>query len=542
MHLDCNENQFFIDVNSYKIDEYENICSNNSTWFSLKNDKKNRNNRMNMFKINEGDVLKIGKIIIRIRKIKFQSNKHNDKKIINIDINDNKYELSNSATSEKISILQEIGANSLFNFNNDINIQNTVKKQNEEEEKEKEKEILSINKTSNKKISSQKLNFITPEKIFFQENQKKKSTDFPQRCCRICYLEEETEINPLIQPCLCSGSLKYIHLECLRKWIGTRNWTQIENNENVCIYLIKEVDCELCKNKLPDYIRHKNKLYKIIDFKIDFKNYISFENLTLDKQKNKFIYVVNLDKKKEIKIGRGHEANIILSDISVSRVHCILNVYNKNVYLQDNEAKYGTLVLVQTQRLNIIDNVELNLQIGRSFINCKNKTPFRLFKCCDNSKEIINYNSYFKQNSKKIGMKKILTVKTEIDEEEKEKGNEKEFILENKENIDNNINFQQTPEKKEEPVMEIDIGVDEDENANKYNINISKYTFTSNENSKNLLLNSMTLRRIDIISPLKDSYFKRKGISRNYELSALNNSTGLIPITHRTGKISLINK
>ena len=540
MHLDCNENQFFIDVNSYKIDEYENICSNNSTWFSLKNDKKNRNNRMNMFKINEGDVLKIGKIIIRIRKIEFQSNKHNDKKIINIDINDNKYELSNSATSEKISILKEIGANSLFNFNNNINIQNTVKKQNEEEEKEKE--ILSINKTSNKKISSQKLNFITPEKIFFQENQKKKSTDFPQRCCRICYLEEETEINPLIQPCLCSGSLKYIHLECLRKWIGTRNWTQIENNENVCIYLIKEVDCELCKNKLPDYIRHKNKLYKIIDFKIDFKNYISFENLTLDKQKNKFIYVVNLDKKKEIKIGRGHEANIILSDISVSRVHCILNVYNKNVYLQNNEAKYGTLVLVQTQRLNIIDNVELNLQIGRSFINCKNKTPFRLFKCCDNSKEIINYNSYFKQNSKKIGMKKILTVKTEIDEEEKEKENEKEFILENKENIDNNINVQKTPEKKEEPVMEIDIGVDEDENANKYNINISKYTFTSNENSKNLLLNSMTLRRIDIISPLKDSYFKRKGISRNYELSALNNSTGLIPITHRTGKISLINK
>ena len=539
MHLDCNENQFFIDVNSYKIDEYENICSNNSTWFSLKNDKKNRNNRMNMFKINEGDVLKIGKIIIRIRKIKFQSNKHNDKKI-NIDINDNKYELSNSVTSEKISILKEIGANSLFNFNNNINIQNTVKKQNEEEEKEKE--ILSINKTSNKKISSQKLNFITPEKIFLQENQKKKSTDFPQRCCRICYLEEETEINPLIQPCLCSGSLKYIHLECLRKWIGTRNWTQIENNENVCIYLIKEVDCELCKNKLPDYIRHKNKLYKIIDFKIDFKNYISFENLTLDKQKNKFIYVVNLDKKKEIKIGRGHEANIILSDISVSRVHCILNVYNKNVYLQDNEAKYGTLVLVQTQRLNIIDNVELNLQIGRSFINCKNKTPFRLFKCCDNSKEIINYNSYFKQNSKKIGMKKILTVKTEIDEEEKEKENEKEFILENKENIDNNINVQKTPEKKEEPVMEIDIGVDEDENANKYNINISKYTFTSNENSKNLLLNSMTLRRIDIISPLKDSYFKRKGISRNYELSALNNSTGLIPITHRTGKISLINK
>ena len=540
MHLDCNENQFFIDVNSYKIDDDENICSNNSTWFSLKSDKKNKNNRLNMFKISEGDVIKIGKIIIRIRKIKFQSDKHNNKKI-NIDINNNKYELSNSSKSESVSVLRELGTNSLFNYNinnnnvqNDINL-NTVKKQKEEEDKENE--MLSINKTSNKKVNSKKINFKTPEKIFFEENQKKKSTDFPSRCCRICYLEEETESNPLIQPCLCSGSLKYIHLDCLKKWIGTRNWTRVENNENVCIYLIKEIDCELCKNKLPDYIRHKNKLYKIIEFKIDFKNYISFENLTLDKQKNKFIYVINLDKKKDIKIGRGHEANIILSDISVSRVHCVLNVYNKNVYLQDNEAKYGTLVLVQTPRLNIIDNIDLNLQIGRSFINCKNKTPFKLFKCCDNNNEVINYNSYFKQNSKKIGMKKIHTVKTEIDEEEKEK--EKEFILENKENIDNNT---QTPKKKEEPIMEIDIGVDEDENADKYNINISKYTFISNENSKNLLLNSMTLKKIDIISPLKDSNFKRKGLSRNYELSGLNNSTGLIPMTHRTGKIFLLNK
>ena len=541
MHLDCNENQFFIDVNSYKIDDDENICSNNSTWFSLKSDKKNKNNRLNMFKISEGDVVKIGKIIIRIRKIKFQSDKHNNKKI-NIDINNNKYELSNSAKSESVSVLRELGTNSLFNYNinnnnvqNDINL-NTVKKQKEDEDKENE--MLSINKTSNKKVNSKKINFKTPEKIFFEENQKKKSTDFPSRCCRICYLEEETDSNPLIQPCLCSGSLKYIHLDCLKKWIGTRNWTRVENNENVCIYLIKEIDCELCKNKLPDYISHKNKLYKIIEFKIDFKNYISFENLTLDKQKNKFIYVINLDKKKDIKIGRGHEANIILSDISVSRVHCVLNVYNKNVYLQDNEAKYGTLVLVQTPRLNIIDNIDLNLQIGRSFINCKNKTPFKLFKCCDNNNEVINYNSYFKQNSKKIGMKKIHTVKTEIDEEEKEK--EKEFILENKENIDNNNT--QTPKKKEEPIMEIDIGVDEDENADKYNINISKYTFISNENSKNLLLNSMTLKKIDIISPLKDSNFKRKGLSRNYELSGLNNSTGLIPITHRTGKIFLLNK
>ena len=41
-------------------------------------------------------------------------------------------------------------------------------------------------------------------------------------------LDEDTDSNPLIQPCLCSGSLKYIHLDCLRQWIGTRNWTRVE--------------------------------------------------------------------------------------------------------------------------------------------------------------------------------------------------------------------------------------------------------------------------------------------------------------------------
>ena len=128
-------------------------------------------------------------------------------------------------------------------------------------------------------------------------------------------------------------------------------------------------------------------------------------------------------------------------------------------------------------------------------------------------------------------MKKIMTVKTEVDDDEEKA---KEFILDNKENIDIN---KQTPQKNEEPILEIDIGVDEDENFNKTNINISKYTFISNDNSKNLLLNSMNIRKIDVITPLKNSGNKGKIISRNFDLNGLNNSIGLLPMTHRTGNI-----
>lgn len=35
--------------------------------------------------------------------------------------------------------------------------------------------------------------------------------------CRICYSEATSE-NALISPCVCAGSMKYIHAECLRTW------------------------------------------------------------------------------------------------------------------------------------------------------------------------------------------------------------------------------------------------------------------------------------------------------------------------------------
>ncbi|KAK6171611.1 hypothetical protein SNE40_019762 [Patella caerulea] len=48
--------------------------------------------------------------------------------------------------------------------------------------------------------------------------------------CRICHCESESN-NQLISPCLCSGSLKYIHSACLQKWIKSS----------------EKRNCELCK-------------------------------------------------------------------------------------------------------------------------------------------------------------------------------------------------------------------------------------------------------------------------------------------------------
>eukprot|EP00794_Sanderia_malayensis_P009628 gene9628-10616_t len=63
----------------------------------------------------------------------------------------------------------------------------------------------------------------------------------PVQVCRICYNGSEEE--PLLSPCCCAGSIKYLHQTCLLKWLKAR----------------KPV-CELCQYKYT--ILKKTKKYE----------------------------------------------------------------------------------------------------------------------------------------------------------------------------------------------------------------------------------------------------------------------------------------
>ena len=62
------------------------------------------------------------------------------------------------------------------------------------------------------------------------------------KVCRICYDHNETKKNPLIYPCKCCGTSKYIHSSCLDKW-------RIMNGINSRHYY----RCELCNYKFKYY-------------------------------------------------------------------------------------------------------------------------------------------------------------------------------------------------------------------------------------------------------------------------------------------------
>ncbi|KAM3876899.1 E3 ubiquitin-protein ligase MARCHF7 [Diretmus argenteus] len=60
--------------------------------------------------------------------------------------------------------------------------------------------------------------------------------------CRICQMGEESASNPLIEPCSCTGSLQYVHQECIKKWLRSK----VSSGTN----LEAITTCELCKEKL----------------------------------------------------------------------------------------------------------------------------------------------------------------------------------------------------------------------------------------------------------------------------------------------------
>ena len=155
-----------------------------------------------------------------------------------------------------------------------------------------------------------------------------------------------------------------------------------------------------------------------------------------------------MESNKKLKLGRGHECDILLSDISVSRVHCFLlaESANKNLYIIDNDSKFGTLVLIQAPFIKIEELLPLHIQIGRTYIRCLVKKPFKFFQCC-NVEEYSNIFYYFEQN--KVNDNINLIIKSDSMEDNI---NNNKFLLENytcQQKYPNKINGELTYDKLE---------------------------------------------------------------------------------------------
>lgn len=55
--------------------------------------------------------------------------------------------------------------------------------------------------------------------------------------------------NPLMCPCKCSGTMKYIHIQCIKYWLKSKLNTK--KYRYLIIHSFKNLECELCKVPFP---------------------------------------------------------------------------------------------------------------------------------------------------------------------------------------------------------------------------------------------------------------------------------------------------
>ena len=71
----------------------------------------------------------------------------------------------------------------------------------------------------------------------------------PDINCRICLYSDNKAENPLVSPCGCTGSVKYVHIDCLKQWIKSKGVSRTTGVSTE--YRWKKIYCELCNRDLP---------------------------------------------------------------------------------------------------------------------------------------------------------------------------------------------------------------------------------------------------------------------------------------------------
>ena len=451
------------------LNDTNNTTNNNNntefySWLIYKGNKIPVNK--NKYRIKEGDILKIGREWLFIKDIYITKR---TKKLLKI-----KCKEKNKGNNKLFSYHSQ--TNKELNINEDFNVMefNDTDEDKDEEIKGEKNKFVTENEESKKHLK----HIIVKDKEsseknsnHYNDNNKNKRV----KICRICYLEEYDKYNnPLIKPCKCSGSMKYIHYECLLHWIKTKisvESSSYSSNELLSVYTLSPLECELCKTKLPNYLRHKKEIYSLLNLDKKFNeeinlnkkgekiskkrrenkdSYIIFDSISPQRIESRFRFFVKFNENNILKIGRGLDMQLVLNDISVSRNHCQLKIEDDgSIVLEDNNSKFGSLVLIQKE-IEILKGNCLNIQVGTNYFTFTLKKKTGFFSCC-NAEEIDSKNNYENLNSMSIKYdkkKEILDESITIEENEedneqiiqKQKEDNEKIIIDDEKGEDNKEN------------------------------------------------------------------------------------------------------
>ena len=171
--------------------------------------------------------------------------------------------------------------------------------------------------------------------------------DAPQ--CYICY-EEGHQGDPLINPCQCAGSVKYVHLNCLQRWIQPEGSSAVNTH------------CPVCKVRYPE----KTQAMMVRPPAILLESWSNHRALKLR-------HWVSFAQHGTASLGRFADHNdVVIPDHSVSGEHAKVTHSNDEFWLHDLESSNGTFIrLCSPLRLQFGES--LHLKMGKSLLQLQAK-------------------------------------------------------------------------------------------------------------------------------------------------------------------------
>ena len=134
----------------------------------------------------------------------------------------------------------------------------------------------------------------------------------------------------------------------------------------------------------PYAFNYNGKTWNLVDFQKPEDNntpYIILESMNLEKNSSRIIHTIMINSEKtKFSLGWGYDSDLWINDISVSRLHAVLNFKNDCFYIEDCKSKFGTLVHVWDD-IPVEVNKHQTIQIGRTVVTvtCKPYVPMPAF-------------------------------------------------------------------------------------------------------------------------------------------------------------------
>jgi hypothetical protein len=220
-----------------------------------------------------------------------------------------------------------------------------------------------------------------------RQKQAKRTTEGDSPICYMCFDEEDTEDNPMITPCKCSGDTKYVHVECLRKWHTA------EADNQVCFLSSVDATCSVCKSSFKsDFKLRDGRQVKLFKSSLE-PPYVSLLVATKHEMAQRlfntrfqlsFSTILKPDGRnatRPLLLGRSSGSDMVLDYRTVSARHAAIRFKNGEFIFTDAGSSNGSYLYLR-KPLELSPSQPVQFRLGRSMISMKvvNKWNRRLLR------------------------------------------------------------------------------------------------------------------------------------------------------------------